>query len=558
MKIFYSTIALVTLGVSSAFSQISWSSFGDNYPTTDRAYSDITNFFILEGPGNENPGNYQGLPQTDALRISAERKKYIAQQFTYVLFDQASFCERRQSDGVVLKQLTPLYHSEAVQLMNMNSSLIVLPYFSVTLLHTAHPAYLTARNNENWFVHSTQPPYERLKAAHSSSQDTFYVMDISNANWRNFFASFIRDTVNAYNYRGVFLDNMTYYPYVDVATKAKFPSSLYNNWITHLTTFVNTLMPLVSGKIVICNSIGFNAELFGPNHGLDLMPLVSGGAIMEGFEHTASPDILSATLTIMNYMRDNNKAFLAASHCHPETGSTLLQQFGFSAWTTSPPYPDRSIFYRMQMSFLARYLLVTPLQNNRPFGFSFQPGEWMYSYIPYYKPWEERIGAPLGNYVYNSSQQYYVREFENCIVYVNNNPADGNILTITVPSGYNFYRYYYPNGVGQDVSSTKLSGSTITLNEMEGIVLFKKIDADQKLEGDISIDSIGHWYKSKFVMHAAPAAIPITMNTPEVVKASQKVFSNKKYYKWNNLPDVINHKSFQITSSSQTLLSNFN
>jgi len=556
MKTLSHIMLLLTIFVFSVSAQNSWTRFGNTYPTAVRAYSDITNFIMLEGPGNDNPGNFRLLDQSNpALQMSLEMRNYIRRQFTYVLFDQDSYCERRSSDSAVIKQLTPLYHSEAKKLMD-NSGVIVLPYFCFTLLNPAHPAYNVANIHEDWFLHSTQPPNERLQAKGSTPINTVYVMNVSDSDWQNYLVTFIRDTVNHYGYKGVFLDDMTYYPFVDSATKAKFPSGLSDEWINHLIPFVQSLKTALPTTTIICSSLGLDTTLYGPTNGLELMHYASGGALMESFGSTAWKDPLAATLSIMDFLRDNNKVMLAGAHCCPSEDATLPLQFGFPAWPTWPPYPDTSEFYRMQMSFLARYLLVTPLPNNRPFGFSFQPGEWLDSYIPYYKPWEERIGSPLGNYTYNPALKYYTREFNNCIVYVNNNDSPGSTLTITVTTGYNWYKYDYTRP-GQDISATKLGVPTITLNQMEGVVLFKEIDADQKLSSGASVDSIGHWYQNRFVMHKAPTGLPLTLNTPEVVKGTQNVFSSNKYHDWNGLPDVVNYKTFQISSFSSSQLISF-
>lgn len=71
-------------------------------------YGDISNFFILEGPGNLNPGNFQDLSQTDPnLRIPTELKTYIARQFKYVLFDQESFSDRDGRNGPAATAIPP-------------------------------------------------------------------------------------------------------------------------------------------------------------------------------------------------------------------------------------------------------------------------------------------------------------------------------------------------------------------------------------------------------------------------------------------------------------------
>lgn len=484
MKARYYVLAFaVMFGIATnrLFCQVTWEQFGDTYPTSGRTYSDVSCFFTLEGPGNENPGNYHDLDQGDPnLRIPEARKQFIARQFKYVLNDGDGFCDRDTVHGTVVSTQTSVYHQEAVDLMNRNPDLIVFPYFSFTLIHPKHRWYAIANQNENWFLHELNNPNQRLE----SGAQGYYVMDVRNEQWRDFYVNYIVDTISYYQYRGVFLDIMTRYPWV--SDTLKLPLAM-DAWLGYLESFVRQLTNTLPSNIkVVCNSIGIDdptrPRVWGPNYGLDLMPLVSGGAACEGFHSTAWRSGLDIYLSVMNYMRDSSKIFLAETHYTANLDRFLSRQFwleptnetGWLNGSPDPPYttsyPPYSTFYRMQMSYLARFLLVSP--GNQPFGFKFQPGEWLDSYIPYYKPWDERIGTPTGYYTYNATIRCYEREFANAKVYVN---TDEELqTTITIPSGWHYYPY--PSATAIDMTDIRVSSDTAyTLNRMEGIVLFKKV-----------------------------------------------------------------------------------
>ena len=65
-----------------------YESFGDNYPSSARSYSDIGNCLLLEGPGNNNPANIKD-DANPALPDSLVQ--YIRRQFQYVIVDQDAY-----------------------------------------------------------------------------------------------------------------------------------------------------------------------------------------------------------------------------------------------------------------------------------------------------------------------------------------------------------------------------------------------------------------------------------------------------------------------------------
>lgn len=462
----------------------SWDIYGDHYPATPRVYHDVSNFFIFEGPGNENTGNGWALPQ-DQLSIPIELKTYIARQFKYVLFDQESFCERTQAwvQDSVRATMTPRYHQEAQGLMNLNSSIIVFPYFCFTIIRPQYPWYSSVP--ESWFLHQrgqTPDAAHRVRVPEPRS----YLMDISNSSWRAFYINWVdsivhMQTYGAEEYRGIFLDNMTHYPWVTQITRDSIPIGMFDNWYGYLTSFLTDLENRVGTlKLIVCNSLGIDdgnpdtPPLFGSSNGTDVVAQVLGGALMEGFHGTAWHWVLDSTLSIMKWMRYNDKIFLAGTHYTRDLDSHLSSHFGLdpqheNGWAYSDlAYPPVATFYKMQMSYLARFLLVSP--GSHEFGYSFQPGVLLDQFIPYYKPWDEKIGSPIET-SYVDLGSYYKREFSHAIVYVNK--SDTAQLNITLPSGVELYWFPYDTATTQNIEPVKFSTSTITLNKMEGIVIFK-------------------------------------------------------------------------------------
>jgi len=398
--------------------------------------------------------------------------------------------------------MTPKYHAEAQELMNLNSSLIVFPYFVFTLIDEAHPWYSSVP--ESWFLH--QAGYTDAAHRIRSVEQRFCLMDVSNPAWRTFYVNWIDSVVDLYGYRGIFLDNMTMYPWVTTATQAQLPSGIFNDWYTHLTTFLTALKNAVGTTPIVCNSLGIDDAgvdpplLYGPNNGTNVVAQVNGGALWEGFHSTAWKWALDVTLSMMTYLKNNNKIFLGGTHYTRNHDALLSQRFnlaplGVNGWIDDATRPPLATFYRMQMSYLARFLLVS--SGNKPFGYSFQPGTSNWQFIPHYKPWDEKIGTPVdANYV--DMETYYKREFSHCISYVNK--SETSSLVITLPTGMELYYYdYYTSIPGNNVFDKKLTNSTVTLNKMEGIVVFKRVTVDQKLEdGTTSSDSVGHWINNKF------------------------------------------------------------
>ncbi len=461
---------ILLLATDLVYGQTNWYHFGDTLRTSPRPSHDISNFFILEGPGNENPGNYRAFaPSSPGGRFSPQLAGYIAQQFTYVLFDMDSFAERERNGGRVTRMMTPVYHQEARRLMDSSSRIIVLPYFCFTMTHPAFPWYSSIA--ESLMLH--QPGFSDSTHRVRAVDGNFFMMDVRNAAWKNRFIAWIERTVRQWGYRGVFLDNMTRYPWI--RDTSQLPAGLFSTWYAYLTDFCDDLRTQLPTVRVVVNSMGIGGSgindlpLYGPDCGRFLMPHVNGGALMESFHCTAWRFNLDTIISIMKYMRDNNKIFLAGTHFAQGVDPALAGNFGLEPprWE-SGAYPPPATFYRMQTSYLARFLLVSA--GSQPFGYSFQPGEWLDSYVPYYKPWDENTGTPSGEYTYDDASHCFIREFSLSRVYVNGSETDPT--TVAVPAGW--YYYPYAGATRYGVRSIRASSDTsLTLNRMEGIVIFK-------------------------------------------------------------------------------------
>ena len=186
---------LIVLGIvllsSVAFAQLAqqdygWDIYGDRYALPARAYSDISNFFVLEGPGNLNSGNLYDLNQDSTnLRIPSELKAYIARQFKYVVFDQDSFCDRADTNEPATSMITPLYHQEAEALMSLSSEIIVFPYFTFTTMRAAYP--WRSGVQEQWFLHGAGQSADSLNRIRAAEEGV-YLMDIRNEAWKEYWS----------------------------------------------------------------------------------------------------------------------------------------------------------------------------------------------------------------------------------------------------------------------------------------------------------------------------------------------------------------------------------
>ncbi len=413
-------------------------------------------------------------------------------------------------------------------------------------------------------------------------------MDVSQTGYRSFYCHWIDSIVTHWHYdSAVGIDDMTRYPFVDQHGYANMTSDTYLGWLNNLQAFLtnlrNTLTQSGHGSTkIIYNGLGVDSYpldtmysydgllwrgLYGTNHGLDLMGYADGG-VMEGFHSTAWRNAtggLDIVLGMMSQLRDMGKIFLAGTHYTRDVDLTLSQNFGLppdTAWRSTSPYPYVSTFYRMQMSYLARFLLVTPnVGSQGVFATSFQPGTSNWQFIPYYRPWDERIGTPLPQYAnsYKDSAGMYIRDFTNCMVFVNKDVNSSVVLN--PPTAYQLYHYAYGNLDSTHLVDPVAVSGPITLNKMEGTVLFKKIPVDQLLaNGTTHVDSVGHWYRSHFVLAKMPRALPLTMNSSEILRASQKVDSSQlkqKYNVWNVDNNVQNHRSISITPAVRSIVSSF-
>lgn len=462
--------------------------YGDPYLYTTRSLdSGITNFFMLEGPGNSNPGNSVSGANNS---LSDTLANFIARQYKYVLFDQESFAERDANHNVI-HMMGNIYHQEAQKLMSKNSGIIVFPYFCLTVGNVKYP----------WLSQSLLDTYKtNVLFNHINDQ---YLMDITNPDWKNIMADSIVAIVSRYNYRGVFLDNMSKYPLIAGTDYSNAPDYMKNDtWLNNLKNFADILRAKLideglKGIIIICNCIGLDGTttvypsvnaLWGPDGGIELAtyPAVNGG-LTERFDVTRFADDyqLTRNLMIMRNILSAGKKFFAATTFH-RGGYGAFRDFDLtcppdsvadSFWNNwgNPPGNGGNIlgmpywkanFYRLNMSYLARFLLGLPTgvdPNN--YGFSFQPGYSLNQMIPYYSIWDRRFGAATGD-TFTYSINITARDFENCRVFVNHNTQYSYSVTF---QGYSLHGdpalyCYGPYFTFPD---------QLTLNKDEGVIVFK-------------------------------------------------------------------------------------
>jgi hypothetical protein len=85
------------------------------------------------------------------------------------------------------------------------------------------------------------------------------------------------------------------------------------------------------------------------------------------------------------------------------------------------------------------------------------------------------------------------------------------------------------------------------------------VNVDQRLDASGSIDSVGRWEGGpSFTTYAVPKQFSFTEGSQEVLRGAQKIISNQKYHRWNDvLSNVTNHRGFPIQQGMDPLVSNF-
>jgi len=502
--------------------------YGDDYPRSSytRGYNHLSNYLQLQGPGNTNPGNYW-ISQSPQDSMSQTMRNYIATQFKYILFDQGSYAEVNSSH-VTTEVIGNKYHDEAKKLMNTISSKgsnsIVFPYFSITLARTYSPYFPWTNSsivNSNKLIGKNGETFD-----YDSDGTYFSLMDIRKQSYMKGCVDSIVAIVNRYGYKGVFLDNMTEYPFVDFiwSTWNNLPdtitnTSVWKNQLKHFVDSLKTKLPL--GTVILCNNLGIDVasvpKMYGNSHGVDFInsSQVNGG-LFEAFQISAFSNNRDTIPKIMQRVISSGKVFIGcASYMYGDAATNqifLLGKSDGSFYNVEGGTQDDYVaawnpnFYRKQHSFLARFLLGVQGTDPSKFAFTFQPGFWRYQFIPFYNIWNANFGTPSqtdyntsyysncpelgsqpnpanGDSLWNANGYLYLRSFSNCKVLVNVNKSIYGIdLPVVVKLEFDGYSYNLHNQNNNTAGGpyiygkyygTRGSSKYLVLNQNEGVVLFK-------------------------------------------------------------------------------------
>ncbi|NOX89840.1 MAG: exo-alpha-sialidase [Calditrichaeota bacterium] len=74
-------------------------------------------------------------------------------------------------------------------------------------------------------------------------------------------------------------------------------------------------------------------------------------------------------------------------------------------------------------------------------------------------------------------------------------------------------------------------------------------------DNSTEVGEIGHWETSQFVDYLVPAHFEFSSGETHVLRGTQSIFSNEKYYKWNYDNNIKNFRSFDISPNTNELIS---
>jgi hypothetical protein len=465
-----------------------------------------------------------------------ETRNYIVSQFKYVLFDAESFAERanydpNKTDHSVTRFMPERYHEEARLLYDADRTgqMIVFPYFSFTIQRIGGGAHYP------WWRDGMEESILKDTKGKTIEWDEYGIryalMDMSNANYRSqcidYMVSFMREHDF---YRGILLDNMTEYP----PYASRVPKDIRDGWTRYITTFINDLRHALSDRPnvkIFFNGLGFDNALHGTSHGVRILrESYADGGLLESFQSTVWDENRDTALSIMDKINQLGKTFLSVASYTRGVDAAINQRFNLGRFDGNSFFVEGSLMaawnpisFRMQYSYLARFLLGIPMtvKNGADFAFSFQPGFTQYQFIPHYRIWNANVGEPIedlgppefhnyekylperpdsthGQYIWNAKGYVYKRDFENCRAYVNINRSTSNCtddtcwfpVAIEIEPGYELHnhnmgnstpggpyiygKYYDSVWVAKEGRHRKF----VILNRNEGIVLFKTGNPD--------------------------------------------------------------------------------
>ena len=294
---------------------------------------------------------------------------------------------------------------------------------------------------EDWFYHQPQDSNTRIL----NCDWGWYLADLDNPNWRNYWQTTVLSQVQANAADGVFMDSLSVPNYMGadhfVPPLPEVDEGFETAWSQHITDWLSWLQTQPLGDYAIVPNVG---SWINGRDITDYSP--ADGIMVEGFaiEADQSPYTLEDWKLQMNRILDwtaQEKALI---------GQTYV-------------YGDQE-----RMFALGSYLLIKGSRSYLNIELDLMP-EW-------YPEYDIPIGAALTppptniDELYDSISGAYRREFDNSFIFVNpTNPWDGSGETLTIDLGAE-YALAVTHGGGEIGEDGSVSG-TLEYRQVSAITL---------------------------------------------------------------------------------------
>ncbi len=271
------------------------------------------------------------------------------------------------------------------------------------------PDWIECNTHEDWFIHDAVTGGRIWNPS-----DSGFLMDISNAGFRQHWITYVSNNLNTYPLTGIFIDNtigqidadwVPWARFSDGSTPV-FKASDLNSWHTNAVNFLAQIKAAFPDKTIIINTDSFN---------YDYVAQVDG-VMIEGFTH--------ATWQSADDHSTSSGAISQIDYYSTITSNGKIAWYisGASSGTTS------------QINNLVKYCLAGALiSNNNPQSvFSFN--DWFsfdgsHGYYPIMD--NINLGSPTG--AYYQSQGVYMRDYQSGKVLFN---PTGNSYTVNLGNTY--------------------------------------------------------------------------------------------------------------------------
>jgi len=322
-----------------------------------------------------------------------------------------------------------------------NPSITMIGYYSIYSTATYQPDWSTINANESWFLHDSSNG-KRLQDSGGS-----YMMDFSNAGWRNHVATWCANQLATYPMvDGIFADNaqeaiiftwgnpfyetsgtnLVSCPIANVS-----PQAIVTNWNTYMIQLIQAIKSAIGNKLLIINSPDLNG----------LLVQYCDGQMIEHFLHRIylAPNDWSTSnpideMALLDKLSATGKVVMAFS------GATIPQ---------NPTSTDIALTHQCMLYCLSGFLLA----YNGKASFGFQMLQYDYTgHNSYWSDMDAPIGAPVSAR-YNVQGSLWARDFANGKVFLNIDDS----ATYTVSVGGTVYNVSPRSGL--IVSSSGLIAS---------------------------------------------------------------------------------------------------